>query len=147
MEFWPQARSLALTSRYLRHGSQHHDREQILIECCFRTRISFPHVRNQNSLGPTAFRVGRRASLSLGGDRMDCLAPGLPATARAGLVRDRELAGLSAARLLHLVVQIRRLYAQFPNTIRSSGRSRCPARLVRAVVRAGAEAFLLWPRY
>src|SRR6185312_4157069 len=104
MEFWPQARSLALTSRYLRHGSQHHDREQIVIECCFRTRISFPHVCNQNSVGPTALRVARRARFSLGGDRMDCLAPGLPAAARAALVRGLELAGLSAARLLHLVV-------------------------------------------
>ena len=68
MEFWPQARSLTLTSRYLRHGAQHHDLEQIVIACCFRTRISFPHVCNQNSLGPTALRVGRRARFSLGGN-------------------------------------------------------------------------------
>src|SRR5882757_4355254 len=67
-----------------------------------RTRISFAHVCNQNPLGPAALRVGGRGRLSLGGDRMGRLAPGFPAAARACLVRDRALAGLSAARLLHL---------------------------------------------
>src|SRR6267154_2314783 len=108
MEFWTQARPLALTSRYLRHGAHHHDGERIVVECC-RTRISFAHVCNQNPLGPAALRVGGRGRLSLGGDRMDGLAPGFPAAARACLVRDRALAGLSAARLLYLVVQVRRL--------------------------------------
>src|SRR5882757_4355252 len=35
MEFWTQARPLALTSRYLRHGAHHHDGERIVVECCF----------------------------------------------------------------------------------------------------------------
>src|SRR6266852_9716817 len=34
MEFWTQARPLALTSRYLRHGAHHHDGERIVVECC-----------------------------------------------------------------------------------------------------------------
>jgi len=37
-----------------------------------QTCISFPHVCNQNPLGPAALRVGGRApAFSLGGDRMD----------------------------------------------------------------------------
>src|SRR6266850_1562236 len=33
MEFWTQARPLALTSRYLRQGAHHHDGERIVVEC------------------------------------------------------------------------------------------------------------------
>src|ERR1700741_1910578 len=35
MESWTQARPLALTRRYLRHGAPRHDGEQFVIECCF----------------------------------------------------------------------------------------------------------------
>src|SRR5689334_17682696 len=77
-----------------------------------RTRISFAHVCNQNPLGPAALRVGGRTRFSMGGDRMDFLAAGLSAATWTALALDRALAGLSAARLLHLVVQFRRLRAE-----------------------------------
>src|SRR6266567_4334217 len=41
MEFWTQARPLALTSRYLRHGAHHHDGERIVVECCFGRASAF----------------------------------------------------------------------------------------------------------
>src|ERR1700754_1409306 len=53
------------------------------------------HVRDQDTLGPTAVRLDGRARVSLGGDRMDGLAPGFSTTAGACLVHDRTLADLS----------------------------------------------------
>src|SRR5271169_857535 len=109
MEFWTQARPLPLTRRSLRHRARYYDGERIAVECWLGMRITSAYVCNQNPLGPTSLGFGGRARLSLGGDRVDCLASGFPAATRAYLVHDRALADLSATRLLHLVVQIRRL--------------------------------------
>src|SRR5882757_6825769 len=72
-------------------------------------RIISAHVRNQNPLGSTSLCFSRCARLSLGSHRMDFLATGFSAATWTALVLDRALADLSATRLLHLVVQIRRL--------------------------------------
>jgi hypothetical protein len=112
MEFWPQARPLALTGRSLRHGARHYDSERIGVECLIELRITSRHVHNQNTLGPAPACIDGRACLSLGSDRVDGLAPCFPAPTWARLVRDRALADLSAARSLHLVVQVRRLRAE-----------------------------------
>ena len=115
MEFWPQARPLALTGLSLRRGTLDYDGEQIAVEYLLELRLSSVHVRNQNTLGPTAPCVDGRARLSMGGDRMDRLAAGFPAATRTRLVHDLALANLSAVRFLHLVVSIRCLRTQdFP---------------------------------
>src|SRR5271163_1085605 len=72
-------------------------------------RVISANVRNQNPLGPTPLGFGSRARLPLGGDRVDCLASGVSVATWTALALDRALADLSATRLLHLVVQVRRL--------------------------------------
>src|ERR1700681_1950106 len=69
------------------------------------------HERDQDPLGPSPRRQHRRARLRLGGDRMDSLAARLAAVARKALVYAFRLAGLSAARVLLVVVRLRRLCA------------------------------------
>src|ERR1700761_8564588 len=98
MEFWPQARPLALAGRSLRHGAPDNDGKRIGVECLLRVRNSFCYVRNEDPLGSTPARNDGRARLSLDSDRMDGLAPGVPAPTRGSLVRDRARADLSAAR-------------------------------------------------
>src|SRR5271167_5243632 len=74
-----------------------------------RACIISAHVRNPNIVGPAPACIDGRACLSLGGDRVDGLASGFPTTTWTALVLHRALADLSAARLLHMVVQVRRL--------------------------------------
>ena len=100
------------------------------------------HERDQDPLGPGAPRQRRRARLPLGGDGMGRLAPGLPAPARPPLVRTARLAGLSAARLLLVVVRLRRLCARrsssrAPTSPRPAG---SPPSSSRSPCRSGARA-------
>src|SRR5271157_467874 len=111
MELWTQARPLSLTRRSLRHLAHDYDGGRIAVECSLDLRVTSAHVRNQNPLGSDPAGVDGGACLSLGCDRMDRLAPCFPAATRIRLVHDRALADLSAARSLHLVVQVRRLRA------------------------------------
>ena len=70
-----------------------------------------PHVRNQNPLGSDPRRFCDRARDHVGGDPMDRLAARLSAATRASLGCGCETADLSAARLLLVVVPLRRLCA------------------------------------
>src|ERR1700680_3595252 len=69
------------------------------------------HERDQDPLGPSLRRQHRGARPHLGGDGMDSLASRLSTAARTALVRAVRLAGLSAARVLLVVVRLRRLRA------------------------------------
>src|ERR1700761_1741805 len=100
MGFWPQERPLTLTRRRLRYGSPTTDGEPVFVEWFCGRSLCSAHVRNEDPLGPTALRLGGHDRLSLGSDRMDRLAPRVPAAAGASLARDRALAGLSAIRVL-----------------------------------------------
>src|SRR5215475_8088013 len=111
MELWTQARPLALTRRSLRYPAPYYDDERTAVALAPGVHITSGHVRDQNTLGPTAVRLHSRARLPLDGDRVDRLASGLSAATWACLVHDRPLADLSAARLFRLVVQVRRLRA------------------------------------
>src|ERR1700742_891741 len=109
MELWTQARPFSITRRSLRHGTRDDGGAWTAVERLLKTCITSAYVRNQDPLGTTSFRINGRARLSLGGDRMDGLAPCFPAATRTRLVHGRALADLSAARILYLVVQVRRL--------------------------------------
>src|SRR5258708_2407693 len=75
--------------------------------------LNFPHYeRDQDPLGPNPRRQHRRARLRLGGDGMDSLAARLSAAAWTAVVRAVRLAGLSAARVLLVVVRLRCLCAR-----------------------------------
>src|SRR5712672_3096774 len=98
-------------------------------------RIISAHVRNQNPLGSTSLCFSHCARLSLGSHRMDFLASGFSAATWTALVLDAALADLSASRLLHLVVQIRRLRVSNAASISRSvlARKTCSwRRIVRA---------------
>src|ERR1700681_1066918 len=65
------------------------------------------HERDQDPLGSSPRRQHRRARLRLGGDGMDSLATRLSTAAWTAVVRAVRLAGLSAARVLLVVVRLR----------------------------------------
>src|SRR5262249_42249726 len=96
LEFWPQARALALTRRFLRHAARHCDGKRIIVPPAFGIAHCLAYVRDTHSLGSTALRLYCRARLPLGRDRVDRLATGLPAAARSGVVHDVAFADLSA---------------------------------------------------
>src|SRR5690349_17815763 len=104
MEFWTQARPFALTRRSLRYLAPFHDDQRIAVALTPGVHVTSGHVRDQNTLGPTAVRLHCRARLPLDGDRVDRLASGLSAATWVSLVHDRALADLSAVCLFRLVV-------------------------------------------
>ena len=85
------------------------------------------HVRHKDPLGPTDRRRLDRARVCVGGDAVDGVEAGLPAAARASLVRASAwLAHLSSPGLLLVVVPLRRLRAA---RVRRGGVYRCLGRL------------------
>ena len=124
MELWTQTQPFALTRRSLRHGARDHDGGRIAVERLLKACITSVHVRNQNTLGSAHPCIDGRACLSLGGNRMDGLASCFSAATRTCFVFDRALAGLSAARLFHLVVQVRCLRADDIHARRGHRRER-----------------------
>src|SRR6267154_526887 len=124
MELWTQTQPFALTRRSLRHDARDHDGGRIAVERLLKACITSVHVRNQNTLGSAPPCIDGRACLSLGGNRMDGLASCFSAATRTCFVFDRALAGLSAARLFHLVVQVRCLRADDIHARRGHRRAR-----------------------
>ena len=69
------------------------------------------HVCNQDPMGPSPRRRHHRARIPMGGDTMDRMGAWLPSAVGSAVVQARQLANLPAARLLFMVVLVRRLRA------------------------------------